>query len=51
MNPFMHLVVATIAFLATHYVSSTPLRSGLVGVLGENAYLGLYALVSLATLG
>src|SRR6266436_4205227 len=30
--------------------SSTPLRSGLVALLGENTYLGLYTLVSLATL-
>src|SRR5260370_880284 len=51
MDPMEMLALATVVFLVTHYVSSTPLRSGLVAVLGENIYLGLYALVSLATLG
>jgi len=51
MDPMAMLALAAFVFLATHYVSSTPLRSGLVGVLGENAYLGLYVLVSLVTLG
>jgi uncharacterized membrane protein len=51
MDPMAYLALATAAFLATHYVSSTPLRSGLVKTMGENAYLGLYSLVSFATLG
>ncbi len=51
MNPYIQLVVATIAFLVTHYVSSTPLRAKLVGALGEKAYLGLYSLAAFATLG
>jgi uncharacterized membrane protein len=51
MEPMPMLVLAAAVFLATHYVSSTPLRSGLVAVLGEKAYLGLYTLISLATLG
>lgn len=51
MDPMAMLALATVVFLATHYVSSTPLRSELVGILGENAYLGLYTLVSLAMLG
>ena len=51
MDPMAMLALATVVFLVTHYVSSTPLRSGLVAVLGENIYLGLYTLVSLATLG
>ncbi len=50
MDPMAMLALATAVFLATHYVSSTPLRSGLVALLGENGYLGLYTLVSLATL-
>ncbi len=50
MNPMTHLMVATVAFLATHYVSSTPLRAKLVNALG-NAYLGLYSLVAFGTLG
>jgi uncharacterized membrane protein len=42
------LVLAAAVFLAAHYISSTPLRSGLIAMLGEKAYLGLYSLVSLA---
>src|SRR5216683_8216381 len=45
------LALATAAFLATHYVSSTPLRAGLVRMLGENGYLGFYVAVSFATIG
>jgi uncharacterized membrane protein len=51
MEPMAMLVLAAAVFLATHYVSSTPLRSGLVAMLGEKAYLGLYSLVSLAAVG
>ncbi|HEY6241988.1 MAG TPA: NnrU family protein [Burkholderiales bacterium] len=51
MDPMGMLALAAAVFLATHFVSSTPLRSGLVGMLGDNAYLGLYTLVSLATIG
>src|SRR5712691_7009011 len=50
MEPMAMLALATVVFLATHYVSSTPLRSGLVALLGENGYLGLYTLASVATL-
>src|SRR5262245_13832294 len=45
------LVAATVAFLATHFVSSTPLRSALVGAMGEWPYRGLYSLVAFVTLG
>ena len=51
MDPMTQLVVATAAFLATHFVPSTPLRAALVRSAGERAYLGLYVLVALATLG
>ena len=51
MDPMEMLVLATVVFLVTHYVSSTPLRPGLVALLGENGYLGLYTLISLVTLG
>jgi len=51
MDPMAMLALATVVFLATHYVSSTPLRSGLAGALGENAYLGLYMAISLIALG
>lgn len=45
------LALAGLVFLATHYVSSTPLRGALVRSLGERAYLGLYAVVALAAIG
>jgi uncharacterized membrane protein len=51
MEPMATLETATAVFLATHYVSSTPLRSRLAALAGENAYLGGYVAVSLATLG
>ena len=51
MTPTTMLALATAAFLATHFVSSTPLRPVLVGTLGEWPYRGLYSLVALATLG
>ncbi|HVQ61443.1 MAG TPA: NnrU family protein [Burkholderiales bacterium] len=44
------LALATAVFIATHFVPSTPLRPGLVAMLGEKAYLGLYSLVSLAAI-
>ena len=34
MDPMAILALATAVFLATHYVSSTPLRAGLVGMFG-----------------
>ena len=45
------LVLATAAFLASHFVASTPLRAALVRAIGEGPYRGLYSLVALATLG
>jgi len=51
MNPFTQLVVACAAFLATHLVSSTPLRAGLIRAAGEKAYLALYSVAAFATLG
>jgi uncharacterized membrane protein len=51
MEPMATLVLAAAVFLVMHFVPSTPLRRGLVGMLGERAYLGLYSLVSLAALG
>ena len=50
MNPMTHLVLAAAAFLATHYVSSTPLRARLVATIGQS-YLGLYSVTAFATLG
>ena len=51
MDPIVHLALATAAFLATHYVSSTPLRKALVRALGEPSYLGAYVVMSFVTLG
>lgn len=51
MNPMTKLLVAAAAFLAMHYVSSTPLRARLIGALGANGYLLLYSAVAFATLG
>lgn len=50
MDPIAHLILATAAFVVTHFVPSTPLRARLVAWLGQRAYLGLYSLVALATL-
>jgi uncharacterized membrane protein len=44
------LVVATAAFLATHFVTSTPLRPALVNAMGEWPYRGAYSSVALITL-
>ena len=45
------LLLATAAFLALHFVSSTPLRPLLVRPLGEGPYRGIYSLAAFATLG
>jgi uncharacterized membrane protein len=45
------LYFATAAFIATHFITSTPLRGALVKALGEKAYLALYSLLAFATLG
>jgi uncharacterized membrane protein len=50
MNPFTQLLLACSAFLATHFVSNTPVRSGLVRAAGEKGYLALYSAAAFATL-
>lgn len=50
MNPFTQLLLACIAFLATHFVSNTPLRTGLARIAGEKGYLALYSAAAFATL-
>lgn len=45
------VLVATIAFVGTHFLMSHPLRRPLVGALGERGFAGVYSLVSLVTLG
>ena len=44
------LLLATAAFLLTHFVTSTPLRAPLVKALGEWPYRVLYSLIAAATL-
>ncbi len=50
MDPMTHLVFASLAFLVTHSVTSTPLREVLVATMGR-AYLAMYSLLALVTLG
>jgi len=50
MDPYI-LYAAALAFLATHFISSTPLRPALARAIGEKGYLGLYTLVAFVTLG
>ncbi len=49
MQSFAHLILATAAFLAAHFVSSTPLRPALIARLGMSVYLGLYTVAALVT--
>jgi len=51
MSPVVSLALATFAFVGTHLLMSHPLRAGLVARLGERGFMGLYVLVSFATLG
>ena len=44
------LVAATVVFLATHFITSTPLRPVIVNRIGEWPYRGAYSLVALVTL-
>ena len=45
------LVVASVAFVGTHFLMSHALRSGMVGALGEKGFAGVYSIVSFLTLG
>jgi tripartite-type tricarboxylate transporter receptor subunit TctC len=45
------LLVATAAFLLTHFVTSTPLRPRLVAAMGEWPYRGVYTVVAFVTFG
>ena len=51
MDPLAHLVLATVVFLVTHFVTSTPLRAPLVEAMGERVYVGSYIAVSFLTIG
>jgi uncharacterized membrane protein len=50
MDPIAQLLLATLVFLGTHFVPSTPLRGALIGALGQRVYLGIYSLVAAATI-
>ncbi|WP_324261720.1 NnrU family protein [Altererythrobacter sp. H2] len=43
------LVAASVAFVGTHFAMSHPLRAGLVRMLGEKGFQGVYSLVSIGT--
>ena len=51
MTPLTLLALAAAAFVGTHLLMSHPLRAGLVARLGDKGFLGVYSLVSIATLG
>ena len=52
MDPaLVSLLVASLAFLGTHFALSHPLRAPIVRRIGEGPFLGLYSLVAFATLG
>lgn len=51
MDPsLISLTAASIALVGTHFALSHPLRAGLVAVVKERGFLGLYSLVALACL-
>ena len=45
------LLLSCIAFLATHFLLSHPLRGPLVSAMGEGAFRGFYSVVALVTFG
>lgn len=51
MTAITMLIVASVAFVGTHFLMSHPLRPAMVGALGEKGFAGVYSLISLLTLG
>lgn len=51
MSPIAQLEFAAIAFVASHFLLSHPLRKPVVGAIGEKGFLGVYSLIAFATLG
>lgn len=45
----LSLIAASLAFVGLHFAFSHPLRSALLGRLGENGFRGLYSLTALGT--
>jgi uncharacterized membrane protein len=51
LTPQAGLFLSAIAFVATHFLLSHPLRRPLARAMGERAFQGLYSLVALITFG
>lgn len=51
MGALTSVIVATIAFVGTHFLMSHPLREPMVARMGTSAFRGVYTLVSLLTFG
>jgi uncharacterized membrane protein len=51
MSGMTMLIVASVSFVGTHFLMSHPLRSAMVGALGEKGFAGVYTLVSLLIFG
>jgi uncharacterized membrane protein len=51
MNGPTMLILASVAFVGTHFLMSHPLRAGMVGALGEKGFALTYTLISFLTLG
>jgi uncharacterized membrane protein len=51
MGALAHVIVATAAFVGTHFLMSHPLRAGMVARFGSGGFQGVYSLVSFATFG
>lgn len=47
----LSLIVASVGFVGGHFVLSHPLRAPLVRAIGEQGFMGVYSLLSFATLG
>jgi len=50
-SPTAFLLIASIAFVGTHFLMSHPLRDPMVRAMGEGPFRGVYSLVSLVTFG
>ena len=46
----LNLIIASAAFVGTHFLMSHPLRAPMVKALGEKGFAGVYSLVSLAAI-
>ena len=45
------LIVASTAFVGTHFLMSHPLRPAMADALGEKGFAGVYSVISLVTFG